>query len=88
MKSNSILFGFVSFAIAITLGLFISHRISQPIVKLKTASLDIGKGNLDTIIDVRTGDELEDLSKTFNTMTIDLKKSINETILAKIFPTI
>ncbi len=85
MRNNSILLGFFTFLVAISTGFFISNRLSTPIINLKNASIEIGKGNLDTIIDIKTKDEIEDLSTSFNKMTQDLKKSNDETISAKNF---
>jgi len=82
MRTNSILLGLLTFLTAISTGVFISNRLSTPIINLKNASIEIGKGNLDTIIDIKTEDEIEDLSKSFNKMTQDLKKSNDETISA------
>ena len=79
---QTIMFGFISFVVAILIGLFISNRLSSPIVKLKNASNEIGKGNLETIIDINTKDEIEDLSIAFNKMTHDLKTSLNEQKIA------
>lgn len=85
MRKTSIVAGFFVLISAISTGIFISNRLSTSIVKLKNASVEIGKGNLDTRIDIRTKDEIEELSHIFNKMAIDLKKSMNETISAKNF---
>ncbi|NJD51721.1 MAG: HAMP domain-containing protein [Candidatus Methanoperedens sp.] len=77
-----IVFGFISFVLAISIGLFISNRLSFPIVKLKNASNEIGKGNLETIIDINTKDEIEELGHAFNKMTHDLKMSLHEQKIA------
>ncbi|CAG0994263.1 partial putative sensor histidine kinase pdtaS, partial [Flavobacteriales bacterium] len=79
---NSLLVGFSSFVVAISIGLFISNRLSASIVKLKNASNEIGKGNLGTLIDINTKDEIEELGQAFNKMTHDLKTSINEQKIA------
>ncbi len=85
MKKTSLFAGFFVLISAISTGFFISNRLSTPIVNLKNASIEIGKGNLDTKIDIRTKDEIEELSHAFNKMAVDLKKSMNETISAKNF---
>lgn len=79
---NSLLVGFSSFVVAISIGLFISNRLSASIVKLKNASNEIGKGNLGTLIDINTKDEIEELGQAFNKMTQDLKTSLNEQKIA------
>ncbi len=80
-----ILEGFLTFTMALFIGLVISNLLSRPIVKLISASSEIGKGNLDSVINIHSKDEIEDLSHTFNKMIKDLKKSIGETITAKNF---
>jgi len=82
LKTNSIYFGIISFFLALIMGYSLSHRISEPIVKLKNASYEISKGNLDIKIEINTEDEIEGLSNTFNEMTQNLKNSRNETTIA------
>lgn len=72
--SLSVLF-FIVVIIAVFIGLSLSSSISKPLIKLKEAAGEIGKGKLDTKIEIKTNDELEDLASTFNHMTSDLKKS-------------
>jgi len=43
--------------------------------------MDIGKGNLDARLEIESNDEIGDLSKTFNKMSEDLRKS-NELIVS------
>jgi PAS domain S-box-containing protein len=47
----------------------------MPLHKLTTAALQIGKGNLDTRIDVKSKDEIGILAEAFNRMTRDLSKT-------------
>ena len=60
---------------------FISYRLSKtitrPIRALNEGVKIVGGGNLDYHLDIRTGDEIEDLANAFNTMTGDLKTHIN-----------
>ena len=57
---------------------WLSRLITNPIKKLKRSSEIIGKGNLDYTVDVKTGDELEDLGNSFNKMALDLKSHIED----------
>ncbi|MBL7223092.1 MAG: PAS domain S-box protein [Candidatus Brocadiae bacterium] len=66
----------VAFFFAAFLGLFLSGRISSPITKLTTAALEIGKGHLDTRVDVQRNDELGTLATTFNRMADDLSTTM------------
>ena len=56
--------------------LFLLRKIVvKPIITFRNASKIIGKGDLDTKIDIYSKDEIGQLSKSFNQMTEDLKKS-------------
>jgi sigma-B regulation protein RsbU (phosphoserine phosphatase) len=68
------------------LAIFLSRRITKPILALHEGVITIGNGDLDHYIDVKTGDELESLAYAFNGMTDDLKRyiqHIQETTAAK-----
>ncbi len=52
----------------------ISRMITNPIDTLTKGARAVGRGELDYVVDVKTGDELEELAKSFNKMTFDLKK--------------
>jgi len=48
-------------------------RITRPIIRLRDAAVEIGKGRLDTKIDIETNDEIGELARTFNQMVATLK---------------
>ena len=52
---------------------FISRRITKPIVNLRNAATEIGKGNLDAKIEVESKDEVGELAKSFDDMRLGLK---------------
>ncbi len=60
--------------LAIGLGFYVSKTIVDPISRLKAATLEIGKGNLETSIQVQTKDEIGELAQSFNQMVHDLKE--------------
>jgi len=60
--------------ISILFGSFLSMSIIGPITILNEATKDIAAGNLDLHVKITTRDELEELSDTFNAMTISLKR--------------
>jgi sigma-B regulation protein RsbU (phosphoserine phosphatase) len=60
--------------------LLISMFINTPIKNLTKDVAQIELGNLDTKIEINSNDELGQLARTFNKMTEDLKKSIDENI--------
>jgi sigma-B regulation protein RsbU (phosphoserine phosphatase) len=59
---------------------FLSWRlariITRPVDALKAGAVVIGSGDLEYRVDLKTGDEFEDLAVSFNTMAGDLKTSI------------
>ncbi len=66
---------FLSFVLAIAIGIYLSRRITKPVKKLRDATREISKGNLDTEIVVKSKGEIGELATSFNLMTRDLKES-------------
>jgi signal transduction histidine kinase len=67
------LFGMVS------VGYLFGRTFINPILKLKVATHDVASGKLETRVDIRTGDEFEDLGDAFNTMAnrlVDLQEDV------------
>ena len=62
--------------ISLLLVYILSQTISKPILKLKEAAARIGRGKLDTPIDVTSSDEIGSLASTFRNMTEQLQKSM------------
>ncbi len=71
----SVLILFLSFALAIVVGIYLSRRITKPIVSLRDAAIRIGEGKLDTQIEIKTKDEIGDLALSFNEMAENLRKT-------------
>ncbi len=67
---GSLLFG-------VGLTIFISRKLSQPLVKMESAARQIAKGQLDTRIEEQSSDELGSLARAINDLAADLKR-INE----------
>jgi signal transduction histidine kinase/HAMP domain-containing protein len=61
--------------ISVFASLFLARRMVNPVRALQMGAVKIGAGDLNARIDVRTGDELEDLAGRFNTMTAQLRES-------------
>src|SRR5262249_22679134 len=61
--------------LSVVASLFLARRMVRPIEALQAGATRIGAGALDQQIQVRTGDELEDLADAFNRMTGQLRKS-------------
>jgi len=71
----SVLVMLLSFALAIVVGIYLSKRITKPIISLRDAAIRIGEGRLDTQIEIKTKDEIGDLALSFNEMTENLRKT-------------
>ncbi len=69
---------FIILLLAIFAGIYLSRKITKPLIDLKNAAIEIGKGSLSTKIDITTKDEIGELAQAFNQMTADLKKSHEE----------
>ncbi len=65
----------VGLGLAALVALFVVRRMVGPIHLLEAGAARIGAGDLDSRIDVRTGDELESLADQFNTMAAQLQQS-------------
>lgn len=65
----------VLFNVALIIYAIIYFRItiSHPLIRLKNAALEVGKGNLDNKVDVKLNDEIGELCVVFNNMTDSLK---------------
>ena len=69
--------------IAITLGMglvafLISKSLSRPLIKLKSAANKITDGNFDVRTNIKTGDEIGELSSAFDSMAKKLQESLIE----------
>ncbi|MCC6140137.1 MAG: HAMP domain-containing protein [Nitrospira sp.] len=68
-----IVFGGIAVALLAVLGYVAASRIVTPVRALQQAAQAIGRGELQTAIDIRTGDELEDLADEFTRMNAQLE---------------
>jgi len=74
--SNLVLIGAIWLLVTIASFLFLLRKIVvKPIVAIRNATNEIGKGNLDTKINIKSHDELGDLAHAFNRMTGEMKES-------------
>jgi signal transduction histidine kinase len=64
-----IFFGFV---------FFISKSITKPLIRLRNATINLGKGNYDIELPVETSDEIGSLTESFNTMARQIKEKTTE----------
>lgn len=61
--------------VGILLTLIFTRILLRPIEKLVAATERVGKGELAMTVDIRSRDEIGDLAKAFNQMTLQLKES-------------
>lgn len=75
LKNILLIISLIVTTFAILIGLFISRSIAMPVIELKAATAEIGKGNLDTQIEIKSNDEVGQLAASFKKMVGDLKKT-------------
>ena len=63
---------------AIIAAVLLARSITRPVIKLQSGAEEIMKGNLDYKVGTRSRDEIGDLSRAFDKMAGNLKKSIAE----------
>ena len=78
---NDVMFRFITLTgiiiiVVLILSIFISGSVTKPIIKLTEGVIEVGKGNLETKIDIQTADEIGVLAASFNKMTDDLTEYI------------
>ncbi|OGP88206.1 MAG: hypothetical protein A2156_03835 [Deltaproteobacteria bacterium RBG_16_48_10] len=67
-RLNLLLLGGFAIVLGILGSIFFARRISRPISKLVETTISAAQGNLDLTMDIRTGDEIEELGRNFNYM--------------------
>lgn len=72
---RTILFLFLCLILAILISIFLSKKITKPVVDLRDAARKIGEGDLSSHIDIVSNDEIGELAKSFNQMIVDLKRT-------------
>jgi two-component system, OmpR family, sensor histidine kinase MtrB len=65
-------------AMALVPALLAARSVLRPVRDLRKAARSMGSGRLDTRIQVKGGDELADLARTFNESAIELEQSVGE----------
>jgi len=72
---NKILFAvFLSIIVVLLLAPIISSRLVYPIRLLEKTSREIEKGDFEQKVEIKTGDELQELGESFNRMAVGLKR--------------
>ena len=71
-------YGLGVFAVLVLTGLTVARRIARPISLLQEGVQKIGSGRLDQQLDLKTGDEIEQLADAFNKMAANLRVSFEQ----------
>jgi len=66
----------LSFLLAVIVGIYLSKRITQPLMSLKNATRTIAEGKLDVNIEVGSNDEIGELAESFREMTRKLSTTL------------
>jgi len=76
-ETQNMILSYIIILITLAIGLLIAIRtiFVKPIRLLRDAAKDIGEGNLDKKVEIKSKDELGDLADAFNKMAKDLKES-------------
>ncbi|HEY9762190.1 MAG TPA: adenylate/guanylate cyclase domain-containing protein, partial [Trichocoleus sp.] len=78
-------------AIAILIGIFLTRRVTDPILKLNAAVKEIAEGHWDKRVDIARSDEVGELADSFNLMALQLQESFQtletqKNAFARFFP--
>jgi class 3 adenylate cyclase len=74
LQITLLLLGIAILVIAIGLSFILAGGVTKPVRALASATRRIGKGELETSVDIKTGDELQELGGAFNEMIKGLKE--------------
>ncbi len=72
---RTIIFLFSCLLLAVLISIFLSKKITKPLIDLRDAAKKIGEGDLDSHIGISSNDEIGELAKSFNQMIEDLKRT-------------
>ncbi|MFN3480344.1 MAG: PAS domain-containing protein, partial [Thermodesulfovibrionales bacterium] len=78
LLNDFISISFYMFFLSFLLSLFLSQKILHPVRELHKGALSIKEGNLITIPELKTYDELKEVIHVFNEMSISLKEKTEE----------
>jgi PAS domain S-box-containing protein len=83
MYRRTIILALLCIAVGVGVALLFARKLTRPISNLVTVTERVAAGDLQARADIRTGDELEHLGRSFNTMTETLQRSQGESIAAR-----
>ncbi|MEJ7490720.1 HAMP domain-containing protein, partial [Staphylococcus pettenkoferi] len=62
---------------------FLSSRITKPLRQLRTQATGVSKGNYSLVNDIHTKDEIGELAHSFNLMSNEIQRHIDEISASK-----
>jgi two-component system sensor histidine kinase AtoS len=77
-RLNLLLLGLLAIFLGTLGSVFFARRITLPISKLVGTTISAAQGDLHQVIDIRTGDEIEELGRNFNFMMEQIRRHRNE----------
>jgi len=83
MHLRTAILAILCLSVGIGVALYFARRLTKPISSLAATTRLVAMGDLTARADIKTGDELEDLGHSFNTMTETLMQTQNDIITAK-----
>jgi len=72
---RTIIFLFSCLLLAVLISIFLSKKITKPVIDLRDTAKKIGEGDLDSHIEITSNNEIGELAKSFNQMIADLKRT-------------
>jgi len=72
-RNEIIIIAILGLLLSILIALYTGRKITKPIEELKKGTYEFGNGNYDYKTEVKTGDELQELSDSFNGMAENVK---------------
>ena len=73
-----LLLGLLAIILGVLFSIFFARRVTQPISDLVGTTIAAAEGNLDQTIQIRTGDEIEELGRNFNHMIEQIRIHRNQ----------
>ncbi len=78
LRNDIILAIIIGALLALAIGYYFSRKITNPILELNSAAKQVSDGNTKIKVEVKTEDEVGQLSEIFNKMVSDINTSIEE----------
>ena len=78
IRNKGITVGLILISLSLLIVYFLSKKVIAPLLILKRAADEFGRGDLEKRVPVASSDEIGELSLTFNKMALDLSSSLTE----------